>query len=109
MSIKDNFEGDAEVNKAIRHRQYGTRNYLICILKNYELKNLFIFFPYALLRLWLYRGIIRGIMITKRPLKIILISIKNLTDIIWDFNNILKKRKKIQTNRKVKDSEIWKL
>jgi len=109
MSIKNNFEGDMEVNRAIRHRQYGTRNYLICILKNYELKNLFIFFPYALLRLWFYHGIIRGIIITKRPLKIIFISIKNLTDIIGDFNNILKKRKKIQTNRKVKDSEIWKL
>jgi len=91
--------------------RFAIRNCLMGILKNYEAKNLFLRFPFSLLHLWVYVGIIGSL---KQ------FGIKGLPEILWvhllilwelarELPWLLKKRCEIQRARRMRDVDIWQI
>ena len=92
-------------NNQLKKEYLCKRNALCTIIKNYELKTLI---KVAILLFWNYLTYPLWALKNKGP-KYILIPLKSL---LWNIKSIietLKLRKSVQSNREIKDSEIFKL
>jgi len=92
---------------------YGERNRIWTLLKNYPLNYILLSAPYTVAKLSLlafaaFRGKGRGLDYTKNiPFKnLVLTLLKAWVATIWSLPRLLKKRKKIQTLKKVSREEI---
>jgi GT2 family glycosyltransferase len=86
------------------HHYLFIRNYLMVFLKNYELKNLVKFFPYAL-----YRYAIKGFINSLKSidLKYIYIYIRLIIYLILKSPYWFRKRREVQQKRVIDDKSIW--
>jgi len=100
---------DNAVNIAYFRVRYSCRNYLLVLIKNYELKNLVIFMPIFLLHCWFYNCILKNIWrfgIAAFP-ALIKGFLEAIHDLLCYGRYIKAQRKIIQTSREIKDIEVW--
>lgn len=82
---------------------YFQRNYLYVIIKNYQTINLIRYFKYY--SSFFLNSLKSGF--KNRNFKLINLHLRVIKDILLNLPHLLKERKNIQKNRKIKDSEIW--
>jgi GT2 family glycosyltransferase len=91
--------------------RFGLRNCLMGILKNYEAQNLILRFPFALLHLWGYVGILGSL--KQFGLKGLPETLRGHALILWELVRalplLLQKRRVIQRARQVRDVDIWQI
>lgn len=90
--------------------RYGVRNLLLVILKNYEAKNLVIYFPWVLASKWA-KSIVGSVMRNgvHTAFAAITVHCQVLADVVRLAPHIRERRRQIQARRVLADAEIWQL
>lgn len=93
----------------LQRQRTGIRNYVVSFLKNYQLSSLFLYFPFALARIWVYHGIVQNLRHGCSLRELASVHAGIIKDLIRMLPEVLKKRRALQASRKVSDVDIWKI
>jgi GT2 family glycosyltransferase len=87
----------------IKNVEWYTRNHIVTLIKNYEIKNLVKILPIVII---IEIAKILYLFIVKRNNKVAFAALKGLLQVVTDFKIVLKKRKYVQASRKISDEQL---
>lgn len=101
---------DNRVSELTFLSRLGVRNLLIVLLKNYQARNLFLFFPWVMVTKWA-RSLVGSVARNgvHSIFRSVAVYLGVLVDLLWGSPAIWRKRRAIQRRRVMTDSEIWQL